>query len=412
LEIIVSSKKGFDSEQGFGKNRSEILFQSNKGAIGFYIEKFPREFRKGFFRSLDKRFFLILLFSFLINIGAVIYLGKTLRFDISDKTISKIQKQYAKLLLDQSFTAQRAPAGVLSSEYQADAHVITSLSQWMNDVTFDIFESLDALSAPALSMPEAAVKESMGYTRDEMKGMRRSTVDRRISSRQALSEEMSSVGLLGVIADRSNNLDYEYVQDLLEYASNNSLQLTEALSKLNTIEVPRYGNRAYLRMLPGDQSGSDLAELKGGRKSADKEVQQLVEKMQTLNTAQMKTVNRNIQYEKVESSYASKAEALNRAGVKRSSADVVRTVRSHMRALQDCYKQQLKNDLNLKGKIVVRFTVNPAGEVIFASIVSSTLNNAAMENCIIKRILRWRDFSPCDPTFGNSSYRQSFKFGM
>ncbi|HDP98479.1 MAG TPA: energy transducer TonB [bacterium] len=408
----MSSKKGFDSEQGFGKNRSEILFQSNKGAIGFYIEKFPREFRKGFFRSLDKRFFLILLFSFLINIGAVIYLGKTLRFDISDKTISKIQKQYAKLLLDQSFTAQRAPAGVLSSEYQADAHVITSLSQWMNDVTFDIFESLDALSAPALSMPEAAVKESMGYTRDEMKGMRRSTVDRRISSRQALSEEMSSVGLLGVIADRSNNLDYEYVQDLLEYASNNSLQLTEALSKLNTIEVPRYGNRAYLRMLPGDQSGSDLAELKGGRKSADKEVQQLVEKMQTLNTAQMKTVNRNIQYEKVESSYASKAEALNRAGVKRSSADVVRTVRSHMRALQDCYKQQLKNDLNLKGKIVVRFTVNPAGEVIFASIVSSTLNNAAMENCIIKRILRWRDFSPCDPTFGNSSYRQSFKFGM
>jgi len=408
----VSSKKGFDSEQGFGKNRSEILFQSNKGAIGFYIEKFPREFRKGFFRSLDKRFFLILLFSFLINIGAVIYLGKTLRFDISDKTISKIQKQYAKLLLDQSFTAQRAPAGVLSSEYQADAHVITSLSQWMNDVTFDIFESLDALSAPALSMPEAAVKESMGYTRDEMKGMRRSTVDRRMSSRQALSEEMSSVGLLGVIAHRSNNLDYEYVQDLLEYASNNSLQLTEALSKLNTIEVPRYGNRAYLRMLPGDQSGSDLAELKGGRKSADKEVQQLVEKMQTLNTAQMKTVNRNIQYEKVESSYASKAEALNRAGVKRSSADVVRTVRSHMRALQDCYKQQLKNDLNLKGKIVVRFTVNPAGEVIFASIVSSTLNNAAMENCIIKRILRWRDFSPCDPTFGNSSYRQSFKFGM
>ncbi|MDW7681500.1 MAG: AgmX/PglI C-terminal domain-containing protein [bacterium] len=408
----MSGKKGFDSEQGFGKNRSEILFQSNKGAIGFYIEKFPREFRKGFFRSLDKRFFLILLFSFLINIGAVIYLGKTLRFDISDKTISKIQKQYAKLLLDQSFTAQRTPAGVISSEYQADAHVITSLSQWMNDVTFDIFESLDALSAPALSMPEAAAKESMGYTRDEMKGIRRSTVDRRMSSRRALSEEMASVGLLGVIAHRSNNLDYEYVQDLLEYASNNSLQLTEALSKLNTIEVPRYGNRAYLRMLPGDQSGSDLAELKGGRKSADKEVQQLVEKMQTLNTAQMKTVNRNIQYEKVESSYASKSEALNRVGVKRSSAEVVRTVRSHMRALQDCYKQQLKNDLNLKGKIVVRFTVNPAGEVIFASIVSSTLNNAAMENCIIKRILRWRDFSPCDPTFGNSSYRQSFKFGM
>ena len=51
------------------------------------------------------------------------------------------------------------------------------------------------------------------------------------------------------------------------------------------------------------------------------------------------------------------------------------------------------------------------GTVLGASIISSTLNSPRMEECILNRIKRWRNFSPCDPAVGDKTYRQSFSFG-
>ena len=46
-----------------------------------------------------------------------------------------------------------------------------------------------------------------------------------------------------------------------------------------------------------------------------------------------------------------------------------------------------------------------------ASVVTSTLNSPRMEECILNRIKRWRNFPPCDPSVGDKTYRQSFSFG-
>jgi TonB family protein len=98
-------------------------------------------------------------------------------------------------------------------------------------------------------------------------------------------------------------------------------------------------------------------------------------------------------------------------GKTRSAQDVLRIVQSHTRALQDCYKQELRYDSGINGKIVVRFTIDVDGNVKNASVITSSLNSPRMEECILNRIKRWRNFPPCDPSVGDKTYRQSFSFG-
>ena len=99
-------------------------------------------------------------------------------------------------------------------------------------------------------------------------------------------------------------------------------------------------------------------------------------------------------------------------GTQRSVESVVATVKSHTPALQDCWKQEIKINPLVKGRIVIRFVANPFGEVIDVTVVSSTINSQVLINCVVKKIQRWRDFDYCDPNIGNIPYKIPFKFGL
>ncbi|MCI0696008.1 TonB family protein [candidate division KSB1 bacterium] len=90
--------------------------------------------------------------------------------------------------------------------------------------------------------------------------------------------------------------------------------------------------------------------------------------------------------------------------------DVRAVVARHKAALQDCYKQALKIAPNLEGEIKVRFTVSTAGHVIAASLLSSTTNNARLEQLILEKIRRWGDFGEVNSNVGNQTFRQTFVF--
>ncbi len=85
-------------------------------------------------------------------------------------------------------------------------------------------------------------------------------------------------------------------------------------------------------------------------------------------------------------------------------------VARHKAALQDCYKQALKFAPNLEGEIKVRFTVSASGHVIAASLLSSTTNNAQLEQLVLEKIQRWNDFGEVSPQVGNQTFRQTFVF--
>jgi hypothetical protein len=48
--------------------------------------------------------------------------------------------------------------------------------------------------------------------------------------------------------------------------------------------------------------------------------------------------------------------------------------------------------------------------VIAASLLSSTANNAQLEQLVLEKIQRWNDFGEVSPEAGNLTFRQTFVF--
>ncbi len=385
--------------------------KSSEINLNIKIEKFPAEFKKSFFQSIDKRFLVILLFSIVLNIGTILILKRILPSEVTSKTISRIQEQYAKLLLNNEITTSSFSFESVSSDYSLDSKLITGLNKWMDVFTNNILESIKDM--PALKEPTTKFtsKEMRLPSKEELSAARESATFKRKASRDELEKEVNSIGLLGLISSNTKTIDYEYVQDLLEYASENSEHLAQVLAKLNAIEVPRYGSSEYLKKIRRSGIYDEFAGLKGGRTTTENETKEIIENVAPLKPVETKPVKKNLQYEEVPSSYLSKLSNSDFKDQVRSVQDVMRVVQSHTRALQDCYKQELRYDPTISGKIVVRFTIDPEGIVTNASIISSTVNSPRMEECILNRIKRWRNFPTCDPAIGKKTYRQSFSFG-
>lgn len=379
--------------------------------IPIKIEKFPTEFKKNIFKTFDKRFLFILLISIVLNIGTILILNQILPSEVTSKTITRIQEQYAKLLLTNGLQPSTYFLEAIDSDYKLDTQLITGLNKWMDTFTSSIIESIKDM--PILNEPASAStpRETRLPSKEELVTIRESSAIQRRASRGELEKEMNSVGLLGLISSNSKSIDHEYVQDLLEYASENSTHLAQVLAKLSSIEVPRYGSSGYLKKIRQSGTSDESAGLKGGRSSADDEVEKIIMNVEPIQSVETKPMKRNMQYEEVSSSYLDKLSDANLKGKTRSVQEVIRVVQSHTRALQHCYKQELRYDPSVFGKIVVRFTVDTDGNVKNASMISSTLNSPRMEECILNRIKRWRNFPPCDPTVGDKTYRQSFTFG-
>jgi len=63
-------------------------------------------------------------------------------------------------------------------------------------------------------------------------------------------------------------------------------------------------------------------------------------------------------------------------------------------AIRACYEAQLQIHENLGGKITARWTINLEGRVAGASIVNSTMGNAAVEQCVLRTLRRMRFDKP------------------
>ncbi len=64
-------------------------------------------------------------------------------------------------------------------------------------------------------------------------------------------------------------------------------------------------------------------------------------------------------------------------------------VRSRKGAIQQCYEKELKRNPSLKGKVVVRFNITPAGRTSEIDIEENTLANEAVASCIKTTIRGW-----------------------
>lgn len=96
----------------------------------------------------------------------------------------------------------------------------------------------------------------------------------------------------------------------------------------------------------------------------------------------------------------------------RSPAFIAGVLARHNQEIQECYRQRVKINPSLEGRIDLRFEVAPDGSVSRVQVVESTLDDAELESCLVSCMLRWNDFGRCARQKGPRVYRQQYTFGV
>jgi TonB family protein len=73
------------------------------------------------------------------------------------------------------------------------------------------------------------------------------------------------------------------------------------------------------------------------------------------------------------------------------SQEIIKRVIDAQRAqVRYCYERQLQHLQGLGGRVVLRWIVGATGEVTQVQVLESSLDNAAVEQCLVERIKAWR----------------------
>ncbi|RMD95084.1 MAG: hypothetical protein D6814_13735 [Calditrichaeota bacterium] len=347
---------------------------------------FPKEFERRLIDSIDKRFTAILLISLLLHLVVVTYMAlHPPANEASQKEIAAIQKRFARFVLERPREEENANFKEISGAVAARTKAK------------DVGKS-----------PEAAQKKSTrkrggraagrSLSAEGRQAARAGVAAQRRRTRAQIQREVSNQGILGLLTSTSSSAGGAEVEDVLSDNTVNQ-NLGKALSGVGGLKRGRPG---------GKGSGKGSRDIRGGRATGGGGIDELVE---GLEKSQASGVSRS-QEMVVDASSALLAEEEGTANSGARDIDAVAAVvKSHNAAIQYCYQRELKRNPNLRGKLVVRFIINPMGRVEEVTILSSTLKNRRVERCIVNRIKRWADFGVIDPSKGNTAFRQVYTFG-
>jgi len=366
--------------------------------------QFPKEFQRNWFKQLDPRFMIILLSTFIVEICILLLLLSHLKNAPKAVDVNTIQQQYARLLLNEFVHDNSHISDIKTPDTylygvpeETEQTTIFVEDQGNLEVSFGTEHSMESAggSEGKGSINNVPSESSVGQVAGDQKFH---------SYGNKTPERIGSQGLLQYITSDRNKVSNDELQEIFAQGDRNALYLEGSLENVNV---------SNLKQGSGRGTGSDLAggsmpysKLKGSK--SDVSIDEVRSSMTPLGKVTYRTVAKNTELEDVSASELSKTGSKASA---RKAENVTKVILSHNRTIQDCYKQALKKDPILKGKVVVRFSVNPAGSVTQVNILQSTIDYEPMLNCIVNRIRRWKDFGESELSLGMVSYRQTYVFG-
>ncbi len=359
---------------------------------------FPKEFKRTLLGRYDPRFMGILLATFVLLVSLTWLMATHLVRQSSELDYSSLQQRYAHLLLDHS----------------GEAEFFNKISKKQDTYLYDVVETKET-SFYSIETSSQAIGRSgglngtRGRSNREGSGINTSGVINGSAQRGngsanqtgsgGAAQRIAGIGILSYISDDPHGSSGE-VRDVLAYHGGGNGSLEDALALANYGHVGAGGGQGALSAIAGP------GHIKGAKVVISD--QEIFGSLTPLDKASFKTVTKNTELEATQQSLL--AQKANKAAA-RKPEHVTRVVMQHNRAIQDCYKQALRQQPDLKGKVVVRFFVSPDGKVEQVELISSTIDYEPMIQCILNRIRRWNDFGECDLSLGTVGYRQTYVFG-
>ena len=349
---------------------------------------FPKEFRKDLWQIVDRRFHTVLASSLILHILVVAYfLANPLPKEHTMRTIARVQERLARAIKENEIRMNERLAQFdlskskpLAAEEKPEAPKPKATQPKPRAKT----------SAP--SKKQAPPKAGKG---DRLAGRRGG---RKVRDTAAIESAVGSKGILGLLTSTGSTASGREVEDILAHSNAEQKDLDETLSNLSGMATAAGS---------GNGLGTGTGSVKGGRSQGVEDIDGLVSGLGKTKTSTFSRTG-----ELVVVNETPLIEGTSKKGVVgRNQDDVQAVVMGHNNSIQYCYERELKRNPSLRGKVVVRFTITPQGTVKDVEIVSSTLDNRRVEQCIVSRIRRWNDFGAIDPKFGDTTIRQVYAFG-
>lgn len=382
----------------FKTNKMDLLLNDKSYSEEFpLLWQFPKEFKRNWFKQLDARFAIILTLTSVFEIAMVLSLLAWIKIKDRNIDVNSIQKQYAHLLLNKSGATN------------------ASMDDSMSRATY-LYGIPEEIEPTAVSFENIADREEnsmdnypgnskqVGSNTNGRGGIQGGQTD---FSRTANSygsgsaETIGSIGLLSYLSE-DNNASGEELREIFAQGDRNIRYLEGSLANVKLTNFKGQGESSA----SGSEGTSYSTGLKGSKSNVS--TAEMRSSVTTLEKANYSTVAKNTELEEFSES------VLNKIGTKaaaRKAEQVTKVILAHNRAIQDCYKQALKKHPDLRGKVVVRFSVTPDGRVDLVEVINSTIDDEPMLNCIVNRIRRWCDFGESDLSLGTVGYRQTYVFG-
>jgi hypothetical protein len=382
-------------------------------------DTFPREFRRRLSQSLDQELLIIILATAILLVSWLLFMLRHLPAEAQAEAMFKYQKTYASMIL-----AHEAPVVSLKTDGLA---VVPALASAATERTVGASEAGEGRAGAGSGRGGSgrggagSGAESRLPTTAEMANAGRGGNGRAGyyggASMSSMESEVGNVGVLGVLTSGSGYGGGDYISGLDGEAGAQSQRLQEVLDGLDGVQVGQYagtgaGGSGRGR---GDKAAGERSLRGTRRESRALSIDDLLGSLQPTGHVQFKEVDRNAEYEPVSNNIDQKPgiprTAEEKAKLQRNARHVQSVVNGHRPAIIDCYKQLLRTQPTLKGRVDVRFAIDAEGRVIWAEITDATISNQTMLDCILNRIRQWNDFGYGDPTVKEEVFRQSYTFG-
>ena len=369
----------------------DVSFNLETGAIAGYLSK---DFERKVFDHFDKRFGIILLISFVVHFSIAFYFAiNPPDTTIKQAEIERIQQKFARLILDKE---------VIEKPAEDEQTLVVTDDALPGQKTKRTGERVSGggKGAGGSSQAESGQSSSRGASGSQVTSGGTGSGQ---SSQDRISQQVSSQGLLGLLTGSGSDNKSSGVADLLGEKAAGDRDLDEVLGGLEKLKK---SGKAVGGAGAGDGSGAYSRSRKGDRTTTGTGIDGLIE---GIGEAKSQDIGRSGSIV-VENISAIEDERGVRSE-SRNPDEISEVVNRHNSSIQYCYQRELKENPDLKGKLVIRFTITPEGKIKDVKVISSTLNNTRVERCVISRISRWDDFGPIDPSRGDATFRQVYTFG-
>lgn len=340
------------------------------GGSGFRLAGFPKEFERNFWDSLDKRYYSILLVTFVV-MYTFMFLLASRDWQLSEEDLSKLKEQVRQIVYEAEIIPAEEP-----------------------EVKVTVLETGGGEEEEISDEGQQRVSES---TTERLQRQRQSRASRAAQTRQ-MEQDVAGSGILAIAtaAGGGGGSGVEY-GDVLK-------GLAEGAGGIGDVGQIVEGTAG---IAAASGSGQRTRVVKGGGYRGAGEgigIDDLIEGEGVAGGASFKRQGNVTLGEDVELAGAAAGSG------SRDAQSILSIINQNKTSVEYCYQKYLKLNPSLSGEIYLEIVISPEGRVTSVNVIRSTLGDKQLESCITRTVGRWRGFGKIDPSLGTVKTRFKYIF--